>query len=288
MDYALEIKDLCKSYNTFRLENVSLKLPRGCIVGLIGENGAGKSTTMKAALNLIEKDGGKVLYWGKELTEETEELKEDIGVVFDEMNFYEALTPIEVGKISSLAWKHWDDALYKKYLEQFALPGDKKLKEFSKGMQVKLCLAIAMSHKAKLLILDEPTSGLDPVVRDDILDIFLEHVQEEDNSILLSSHITDDLEKVADYIVFIHKGQIILCEKKDELIYNYGIIRCGSEDKKKIDDHDILACRKSGYQWNILVRDKKKAAVKYPGMIIDGTTLNEIMLMYVKGDKECV
>ena len=152
-------------------------------------------------------------------------------------------------------------------------------------MQVKLCLAAALSHKAKLLILDEPTSGLDPVVRDDILDVFLDYVQDEEHSILISSHITTDLEKIAEYIVFINKGQIILNESKDELIYRYGIIRCGSDDRSKIDSGDVLALRKSGYQWNVLVKDRKAAQNKYPGMIVDAATLEEIMLLYVKGER---
>lgn len=285
MEYTLEIKHLCKYYNNFRLEDVNLLLPKGRIIGLIGENGAGKSTTMKAALNLIHKDGGEVLFWGQQLTEETKALKEDIGVVFDGINFYETLTPAQVGKIHRAAYRNWDDAVFSEYCSRFSLPENKEIKEFSKGMQVKLCLAAALSHNAKLLILDEPTSGLDPVVRDDILDVFLDYVQDEEHSILISSHITTDLEKIADYIVFINKGKIILNESKDELIYRYGIIRCGSDDWSKVERKDVLASRKSGYQWNILVRDRKAAQNKYPGMIVDAATLEEIMLLYVKGEE---
>lgn len=284
MEYALEIRHLCKYYDKFRLEDVNLKLPKGSIIGLIGENGAGKSTTMKAALNLIRKDGGDVLFWGQELTEDSKELKEDIGVVFDGINFYETLTTVEVGNIHKAAYKNWDEEAYRDYCSRFNLPQDKEIREFSKGMQVKLCLAAALSHKAKLLILDEPTSGLDPVVRDDILDVFLDYVQDEENSILISSHITTDLEKIADYIVFINKGKIILDESKDELIYRYGIIRCGADDRSRIDSGDVLACRKSGYQWNVLVKDRKAAQNRYPGMIVDAATLEEIMLLYVKGE----
>lgn len=284
MENALEIRQLCKKYDIFRLEEVSFQVPKGSIVGLIGENGAGKSTTMKAALNLIHKDSGEVLYWGKELSENSKELKEDIGVMFDGINFHETLTPQKIGKISAAAYHNWDDSLYQSYLKRFSLPLQKEIKTFSKGMQVKLALAVAMSHKARLLILDEPTSGLDPVVRDDILDVFLDFVQDEEHSILISSHITGDLEKIADYIVFINKGHMILQESKDDLIYRFGIIRCGEKEMEKIDKKDILAKRKSGYQWNILVRDRKAAQSKYPECIVDQADLEEIMLLYVKGE----
>lgn len=284
MEYALEIKDLCKKYDTFQLDHVNLKLPKGSIIGLIGENGAGKSTTMKATLNLIQKDEGEVLLWGKPIQADSRELKEDLGVVFDGINFYETLTPLQVGKISKAAYKNWDEVKYSDYLTRFELPEKKEIKTFSKGMQVKLCLAVALSHHARLLILDEPTSGLDPVIRDDILEVFLDFVQDEENSVLVSSHITGDLEKIADYIVFIHKGKVILQDSKDELIYHYGIIRCKSDEISRIHKEDILASRKSGYQWNVLVRDKKRAQSKYPGLLIDPATLEEIMLLYVKGE----
>ncbi len=284
MEYALEIKGLQKKYNSFNLENVDLRLPKGKIYGLIGENGAGKSTTMKAALDLIKKDGGEVLFWGEQLSEHPKKIKEDIGIVFDGINFYETLTPRKVGNVCRKAYQNWDEKFYQNYLDKFEVPTDKEIKTLSKGMKVKLCLAAALSHHAKLLILDEPTSGLDPIIRDDILDIFLDFVQEEENSILLSTHITNDLAKIADHIVFLHKGQVILSENKDDLIYNYGIIRCGSSDFEKIDRKDRLAYRKMDYQWNVLVKDKKKAEAKYKNAIIDVVTLEEMMLLYVKGE----
>lgn len=286
MENALEIRHLSKYYDTFRLEDVSMRIPKGSIVGLIGENGAGKSTTMKATLNLVGKDGGEVLFWGKTLEEDEEAIKEKLGVVFDGINFYETLTPAKIGSISRKAYKSWDEETYQEYLRRFGLPVNKEVKTFSKGMQVKLCLSVALSHHAGLLILDEPTSGLDPVVRDDILDVFLDFVQDEEHSVLISSHITSDLEKVADYIIFIHKGRIILQETKDELIYRYGILRCGEKDMSRIQKEDILASRKSGYQWNILVRDKEKAISRYPGIVADNATLEEIMLLYVKGEED--
>lgn len=227
MDAILQVEKLSKQYRNFRLDNVSFSIPKGAIVGLIGENGAGKSTTISAIVDLIKKDSGTVTFWGRELSS-SKQLKEDIGVVFDGVSFYETLTPVKVGKISAAAYKQWDDSLYQDFLNRFQLPGDKEIKAFSKGMKMKLCIAAALSHKPKLLILDEATSGLDPVMRDDILDVFLEFVQDEEHSILMSSHITTDLEKVADYIVFIHQGKVLFFKTKDELRYNYGIIRCGA------------------------------------------------------------
>ena len=189
MDAIIQVENLTKQYTDFKLDHVSFSIPKGTIMGLIGENGAGKSTTIKAMLDLINKDDGEVTFWGKKLSS-SKQLKEDIGVVFDGINFYETLTPIKVGKISSAAYKQWDERLYRDYLKRFRLPADKEIKALSKGMRMKLCIAVALSHKPKLLILDEATSGLDPVMRDDILDVFLEFAQDENHSILMSSHIT--------------------------------------------------------------------------------------------------
>lgn len=206
MDAILRVDNLTKQYADFKLDHVSFSVPKGTIMGLIGENGAGKSTTINAILDLIHKDDGTVTFWGQELSS-AKQLKEDIGVVFDGINFYETLTPAKVGKIAGAAYKQWDGHLFQDYLKRFQLPLDKEIKSLSKGMKMKLCIAVALSHKPKLLILDEATSGLDPVMRDDILDVFLEFVQDENHSILMSSHITTDLEKVADYITFIHQGK---------------------------------------------------------------------------------
>lgn len=253
-------------------------------MGLIGENGAGKSTIINAVLDLIKKDDGKVTFWGQELSS-SKQLKEDIGVVFDGINFYETLTPVRVGKILKTAYKQWDDSLYNEYLKRFQIPEKKEIKTFSKGMKMKLSIATALSHKPKILILDEATSGLDPVMRDDILDLFLEFVQDEEHSILMSSHITTDLEKVADYITFIHKGNIIFSKSKDELIYNYGIIRCGASLFEQLDKSEMLAYKKEEYQWNVLVEDKEKARRKYKNAVIDNATIDDILLLYVKGDR---
>ena len=283
MDNILEVRNLTKQYADFTLDHVSFSIPKGTIMGLIGENGAGKSTTINAILDLIHKDDGTVTFWGQELSS-AKQLKEDIGVVFDGINFYETLTAAKVGKISQTAYKQWDDRLYREYLHRFQLSTDKEIKTFSKGMKMKLCIAVALSHRPKLLILDEATSGLDPVMRDDILDVFLEFVQDEEHSIMISSHITTDLEKVADTITFIHQGKVLFCKAKDELLYHYGIIRCGAAIFDEIDKSEILAYRKEDYQWNVLVADKEKARRRYKNAVVDDAAIDDILLLYVKGE----
>ena len=235
-------------------------------------------------LDLIHKDEGSVTFWGEELSS-SKQLKEDIGVVFDGINFYETLTPAKVAKISSAAYKQWDEDLFQDYMKCFELPTDKEIKTLSKGMKMKLSIAVALSHHPKLLILDEATSGLDPVMRDDILDVFMDFVQDEDHSIIMSSHISTDLEKIADYITFIHQGKVLFCKSKDELRYNYGIIRCGAALFDAIDKEDILTYRKDDYQWNVLVADKETARKKYKNAVVDDATIDDILLLYVKGEQ---
>lgn len=284
MSNILEVEDLTKQYAGFKLDHVSFSVPKGTIMGLIGENGAGKTTTISAILDLIHKDEGTVRFWGQELSS-SRQFREDIGVVFDGINFYETLTPAKVGKISGAAYRQWDSSLYRNYLDRFQLPADREIKSMSKGMKMKLCIAIALSHRPKLLILDEATGGLDPVMRDDILDVFLDFVQDEEHSILMSSHITSDLEKIADYITFIHQGKVLFCKTKDELRYRYGIIRCGAAVFDRIDREEILALRKEDYQWNVLVADREKARRKYKDAVVDDATIDDIMLLYVKGEQ---
>ena len=280
----LEVKDLTKRYDGFTLDHVSFQVPGGCIMGLIGENGAGKSTTIKAVLDLIHRDAGTVTFWGQELSASSD-LKEDIGVVFDGISFYETLTPAQVGRILGAAYRRWDDGLYKQYLERFSIPKEKEIKGLSKGMKAKLSIAAALSHRPKFLIMDEATSGLDPVMRDDMLDVFLEFVQDEEHSILMSSHITADLEKVADYITFIHQGKLLFCKSKDELRYQYGIVRCGAAAFEQMDKADVLAWRKEDYQWDVLVPDKEKARRLYKNVVVDDATIDDILLLYVKGER---
>ncbi len=282
---ALAVQGLTKRYKDFVLDNVSFVVPRGAIVGLVGENGAGKSTTLHAILGLIHRDGGSVELLGREDTAVDEAFRNQIGVVFDGSSYPETLTPRKLNRVFQSLYQGWDEAGYFALLEQLSLPADKKIKAFSKGMKMKLSLAAAFSHGAKLLVLDEATSGLDPVVRDDILDLCLGFVQEEDRAILVSSHITSDLEKVADYIVFLHKGRVVFCKPKDELRYHYGILRCGAAQFEAIDKGEVLAWRRQDYQWEVLVADRAAAQRKYPKAVVDPATIDEIMLLYVKGER---
>ena len=217
MENNLEVKNLRKKYNGFELKDINLELPKGMIMGLIGENGAGKTTTIKSILNLIKIDKGEIKIFGLNIKENEKKIKEDIGVVLDDGFFSEYLNPADINKIMRKMYKNWDEKLYFKYLEDFKLPKNKISKEFSSGMKMKLKIAVALSHHPKLLILDEPTSGLDPVARSEILDIFQDFIQNEDNSIFVSSHITSDLEHIADYITFINEGKIVLSKTRDEL-----------------------------------------------------------------------
>ncbi|SDE58614.1 ABC-2 type transport system ATP-binding protein [Fontibacillus panacisegetis] len=285
MEPILQVENLTKQYTDFKLDHVSFNIPKGTIMGLIGENGAGKSTTINAILDLIQKDDGTVTFWGQELSSNPRQLKENIGVVFDGINFHETLTPAKVGKISAAAYKQWDFDTFNNFMRKFQLPMNKEIKTFSKGMKMKLSIAVALSHYPKLLILDEATSGLDPIMRDDILDIFLEFVQDENHSILMSSHITTDLEKIADYITFIHQGEVLFSKPKDELIYHYGIIRCGTSVFDSIDKSEVLAYRKCDYQWEVLVAEKDTAQRKYKNTVIDNATIDDILLLYVKGEQ---
>lgn len=281
MNNALSIFGLTKTYEDFTLDGVSFDVPVGSIVGLIGENGAGKSTTINAVLGLIQKEAGHVSLLGKDTLDN--EIKEQIGVVFDGSNYPEILSPRKIDRIMKNIYDSWDETAYFHLLEQFSLPPDKPIKQFSKGMKMKLAITAALSHHSKLLILDEATSGLDPVIRDDILDMLLDFVQEEDHSILVSSHITGDLEKIADYIVFIHKGKVVFSKPKDELMEQYGLLKCGAAQFDALDSSDIIAYRKMDYEWQVLVSDRDAMQKKYPKALIVPATIDEIMLLYVKG-----
>jgi ABC-2 type transport system ATP-binding protein len=282
MKDALTISGLTKTYKDFVLNDVSFSVPSGSIVGLIGENGAGKSTTISAALGLVQKEAGSVSVLGKE--ELDNEVKEQIGVVFDGNNFSEILSPKKIGRVMRDIYQSWDGRTFMALLKKFSLPAGKPIKQFSKGMKMKLAIAVALSHNSKLLILDEATSGLDPVVRDDILDMLLDFVQDESHSILVSSHITSDLEKIADYIVFLHEGRVVFSKPKDELTEQYGIIKCGSAQFDALDKSEIIAYRKMDYEWQVLVADRNKMQKKYPKAMIVPASIDEIMLLYVKGE----
>lgn len=281
MTNALTISGLTKTYPDFTLDNVSFAVPSGSIVGLIGENGAGKSTTINAALGLIQKEAGQVSILGKEKIDD--DTKERIGVVFDGSNYPEILSPKKINRIMKNIYRPWNEQIYFRLLKQFSLPLDKQVKQFSKGMKMKLAISAAFSHQSNLLILDEATSGLDPVMRDDILDMLLEFVQEEERSILVSSHITSDLEKIADYIVFIHKGKVVFSKPKDALMEQYGMIKCGTAQFEALDKADITAYRKMDYEWQVLITNREKMERKYPKAMIVPATIDEIMLLYIKG-----
>ncbi len=283
MTNALTISGLTKSYKDFVLDHVSFAVPSGAIVGLIGENGAGKSTTINAALGLIQKESGHVsILEHEEIDSDT---KEQIGVVFDGSNYPEILSPKKINRVMKNIYRSWDEQTYFRLLKNFSLPIDKQIKQFSKGMKMKLAISVAFSHHSKLLILDEATNGLDPVIRDDILDMLLDFVQNEERSILVSSHITSDLEKIADYIVFIHEGKMIFSKPKDELMEQYGIIKCGAAQFDTLDKSDIIAYRKMDYEWQVLISNREIMQKKYPKAMIVPATIDEIMLLYVKGEK---
>ncbi len=280
----LEVKNLTKDYGDFRLNKLSFTIPRGVIMGLIGENGAGKSTTINCILNEIQKDSGDILVFGKDNITEEIAIKSKLGVVFDENHFPDIFTPMEIGKYMAGIYRGWDWSAYRQFLDKFELPKDKKIKDFSKGMKVKLAFAVALSHNAEFLILDEATSGLDPIIRDDILDILLDYVQDEAHAVLVSSHITSDLEKIADYITFIHKGALIFSHRKDDLIDNYGIVSCGASIFDSLNKADVIAYRKEDYQFKALVKDRHKVAKEYPKAIVEPAAIEEIMLFHVKGE----
>lgn len=284
MDNILQVQNLCKNYKTFHLKNVSFSVPKGSIMGFVGENGAGKTTTIKLILNEIKRDGGSINIFGLDNIKDERKVKEQIGVVFDDCYFHKEFSAADIAKILRKIYANWDQAQYESYLRKFSLAPDKKINEYSKGMKMKLSIACALAHNPKLLILDEATSGLDPIMRSEILDIFLEFIQDEEHSVLFSSHITSDLEKVADYVTFIHEGSIIFSRSKDDLLYQYGILKCGSGDLSKINKSDIVRCRKNSFECEILVADKQQAKRKYPNFVVDNATLDEIMLLYVKGD----
>lgn len=279
---ALILENVTKHYKDFTLDNISFKVPQGSIVGLIGENGAGKSTTIHTILGLIRKDSGTISILGE--TDIDAVHKDNIGVVFDGNNYPDMLTPKQLGRVFENIYSSWDKKKYRELLDRFDLPINKKINQFSKGMKMKYAISVAFSHHSKLLILDEATSGLDPIMRDEILDMFLDFIQDEENSILVSSHITSDLEKVADYIVFIHKGKLVFSKSKDELLENYGILKCGANLFDEIDKKEMIAYRKQDYEWQVLVENRRAIQKKYPKALIIPASIDEIMLMYVKGE----
>ncbi|MCI9201390.1 MAG: ABC transporter ATP-binding protein [Lachnospiraceae bacterium] len=287
MENILELQQICKSFpkSNFILDKLSFSLPYGSILGFVGENGAGKTTTIGCILNTVRKDSGMVKLFGKEMRDTDTDIREKIGVVYDGDNFPGFWSAKQLSQVMEGIYTQWDNALFQKYLENFHLPVKQKIKNYSRGMTMKLAIAVALSHHPQLLILDEATSGLDPIMRDEMLDVFLEFVQEESHSILLSSHITSDLEKVADYITFIHNGKLILTASKNDLVYHYAVMRCRESQFLALDPGDIIAYRKRDFQIDVLVDNGKEAQRKYKGAVVDHVSVDEIMLLLVKGER---
>ena len=285
MKNAIEIRKLKKKYDdNFELGEINLDIPSGYVIGLIGENGAGKTTLIKSILSIINIDSGDIKIFNKNNKDEYL-VKEDIGVVLDGMFFPEIMTINDINIVMKSIYKNWDSELFNKYLRKFKLSKSKKIKELSKGMRKKLEIVTALSHHPKLLILDEPTSGLDPVVRNDILEIFLDFIRDEEHTILFCTHITSDLEHIADKIVFIDNGKVILNENKDELLDNYGALKCSIDSFSKIDKDDIIRYKKNKYNYEILVSDRNKISKKYKDCVVDKITLEDLMILVIKGEK---
>ena len=285
MQNNIELQNVSKKYKDFELKDISFNVPQGCIVGLIGENGAGKTTTIKSLLNIISSEGS-IKIFGKDIKKNEIKIKEEIGIVLDDSFLSEYLTAKQVNSIMKEFYKNWDEEKYSSFLKQFDLPINKLIKDFSSGMKMKLKIATAISHNPKLLILDEPTSGLDPVVRNEILDIFRKYIEEDETrSILLSTHITTDLEHLSDYIVFIEKGKLIFNLPTDELLESYGLVKCSSQDFQKLDKKDYISYKKEKYQYEVLINNKNNFKSKYNITTIDKPSIEDIMLFYIKGEK---
>lgn len=285
MEATIKVKNLNKKYEGFELKNISFEIPEGSIVGLIGENGAGKTTTIKSILNIIKSEG-EIQVFGKNIKQNEKEIKSKLGVVLDDSFLSEYLTPKKINSIMKNFYNTWDKKLFENYIKIFKLPENKMIKDFSSGMKMKLKIATAISHKPQILILDEPTSGLDPIVRNEILDIFRQFIAEDEKrSILISTHITTDLEHISDYIMFIKNGEITLNLPTSEILENYGIIKCDEKDFSKVAKEDYEYYRKEKYQYEVLVNNKKMIKSKYGISTIDKASIEDIMLFYIKGEK---
>ncbi len=286
MKKAVEIKGLIKKYDTkFQLGKLDIAIQSGCIVGLIGENGAGKTTLIKALLNIIKTDAGTIKIFDKNYQTEEASIKEEIGVVLDNMFFPELLSPRDINCVMKDLYKSWDEALFNKYITAFSLPFTQPLKAMSKGMRKKVEIATALAHHPKLLILDEPTSGIDPVIRSEVLDLFLDFVKDEDHTILFSTHITSDLEHIADKIIFIDKGKLVLDDSRDVLLDSYGILKCAIDQFSSLDSADIIRYKKEKYCYQVLVNNKERIRKKYKNLVVDKITLEELMILMIKGEK---
>lgn len=280
---AIELSHINKSFGDFAIRDLNLTVPSGTICGLVGENGAGKSTTIRLLMGALAADSGTASVLGADVSSPAfREVKEDVGVVLDEAYFPESLNAVQVGKIMAATYRRWDQRLYDGYLKRFDLPEKKQFKDFSRGMRMKLAIAVALSHQPKLLVLDEATAGLDPIVRDEVLDIFNEFTREEDHSILISSHILSDLEKLCDYIAFIHKGDLLFCEEKDRLLEEYGIFKDSKENLDCLQPEAIVAREENRYGG---VRALVRRDLAPAGFGLEKPSVEDIVLFLVKGAK---
>ena len=279
-DYAVEIKGLKKSFDNFTLGPIDLNIPRGTIVGYIGQNGAGKSTTIKLLLGLLRPDFGEINILGKRDAQNVM-LKDRIGVVFDDLYIPQEMNLMQVEKFCSMVYSKWDEKRFYELKNEFKLSNEKCIKNYSRGMKMKLGAAIALSHHAELLILDEATSGLDPIIRDEILDILLDFMQDENHTILISSHILSDLEKVSDYIAFINDGKLLFFEGKDELKEKYAICSISNEEAEKIDSSAIVGRRVHNFGQDLLVKRDEV----HEDFELQKPSIEDIMIYFVKGDK---
>lgn len=286
MDFAIEIEHLTKVFKDFSLNHVSLRIPKGTVVGIIGENGAGKSTLIQSILGIVDSQYDKLTYFGKDFKQNEKNIKEDLAVIFDTTHYDLELTPRWIERILSRTFQNWNHELYQSYLQKFELPYDKKIKLFSRGMKMKLEFAIAFSHDAKILILDEATSGLDPIIRDEILNLIRAFTEDENHTVLISSHITSDLDKIADYIVYLYKGKCIFMQTYDEMNENYGIIHGTKDLLNTLSQDDIVAYIQEPYSISILVKNRQQIQSVFQDLEITRPTIEEIMLFYAKGVRE--
>ena len=281
---AIELHHVTKHFPGFTLQDLSLAVPSGTICGLVGENGAGKSTTIRLLMGALRPDGGQCTVLGTDAASpEFLSVKEDIGVVLDEAYFPESLNALQVGAVMARTYRRWDGKQYRNYLTRFGLPEKKPFKDFSRGMKMKLAIAVALSHSPRLLVLDEATSGLDPIVRDEVLEIFNEFTREEDHSILLSSHILSDLEKLCDYIAFLHQGRLLFCDEKDRLLEEYGIFVGTADQVNSLQDGAVVARESSGFGG---VRCLVKRDLVPESWALERPTVEDIVLFLVKGAKQ--
>lgn len=286
VSFILELDQVEKHFKDFSLDKISFRLEPGYIMGFIGPNGSGKSTTIKLIMNLIQKDGGSIRLFGKDHNQNEIEVKQQIGFVYEQDYFYENLTIDETKRLVSRFYTSWDENLFQKYRKHFELPADKKVKECSKGMKMKMSLALALAHRPKLILMDEPTSGLDPIVRNELLEILQDVIQDEEKAIFFSTHITTDLDRIADYITFIYQGKIVLAQNKDDLLHTYGIVKGGSNLLDEGSHQHFIGIRENQFGFEGLTKDASYIRQRFgEKVVIEKPTLDDIMLYYIKGGR---